>query len=124
MEIHEEWLAYADEDLQLADLALGGNLLKGAVYHAQQGVEKSLKGYLSFKGQPLQKTHNLRILVQLCLDHDTIFSEILVDTLELNGLDVAFRYPGESSEILELDYAQQIVESAWRIWQFVKNKFE
>lgn len=31
MEIHEEWLSYADEDLQLADMALGGNLLKGAV---------------------------------------------------------------------------------------------
>lgn len=124
MEIHEEWLSYADEDLQLANMALGGNLLKGAVYHAQQGVEKALKGFLTFKGQPLQKTHNLRILVQLCLDLDATFSEILVETIELNGLDVAFRYPGESSEILELDYAQQIVESASRIWQFVKEKCE
>jgi HEPN domain-containing protein len=83
-----------------------------------------LKGFLTFKGHPLQKTHNLSILVQLCLDHDATFSEILVETIELNGLDVAFRYPGESTEILELDYAQQVVESASRIWQFVKEKCE
>lgn len=124
MEIHEEWSAYADEDLQLADMALGGQLLKGAVYHAQQGVEKSLKGYLVFKNQPLQRTHNLRILFQLCLELDPTFDDISVDTIELNGLDIAFRYPGESSEILEFDYAQQVVESAWHIWQFVKDKFE
>jgi HEPN domain-containing protein len=29
-----------------------------AIYHSQQAAEKALKGYLAFRDQPLERTHD------------------------------------------------------------------
>jgi hypothetical protein len=56
-----EWLTRADEDLQVADLAVRAAPphLGTAAYHAQQAAEKALKGFLTAHGVPFRPTHDL-----------------------------------------------------------------
>jgi len=42
----------------------------------QQCVEKSLKGYLAFKEQTLQKSHDIELLVELCSIIDDEFESL------------------------------------------------
>ncbi len=64
-----EWLAYAQDDLKTAQFILGS--LESCpfhivTYHAQQCVEKALKGYLISRGEKHPYTHDLRLLMDLC----------------------------------------------------------
>lgn len=49
LEDAEEWLARAEQDIQMALLALEARpiLGSGIAFHAQQAAEKALKGYLT-----------------------------------------------------------------------------
>jgi HEPN domain-containing protein len=122
MDIYEEWLEFAKEDLGISVIALGNDYYRSAIYDAQQCAEKSLKGYLMYKEVPLQKTHNLRILLQLCVDLDASFSEISFEVFEINGLDVKFRYPGESPFRADKALAELVVECSTKIFAFVASK--
>ncbi len=57
-----------------SDLITGNRMLEGegpydtACFHAQQTVEKYLKGLLAFLEQPIPLTHNLEELEYLCKD--------------------------------------------------------
>ena len=122
MDIYEEWLEFAKEDLEISVIALGNGYYRSAVYEAQQCAEKSLKGYLMYKNVPLQKTHNLRILLQLCINLDASFSAITFEALEINGLDVKFRYPGESPFKAHKVLAEFVVECSEKIFTFVASR--
>ena len=122
MDIYEEWLEFAKEDLGISVIALGNNYFRSAIYDAQQCAEKSLKGYLVYKNVALQKTHNLRILLQLCINLDASFSAITFEALEINGLDVKFRYPGESPFKADKALAELVVECSTKILAFVEAK--
>jgi HEPN domain-containing protein len=56
------WLAKARQDLGAATHLFGANppFLADIVFHAQQGVEKSFKGFLTWGSTTFRKTHNLR----------------------------------------------------------------
>ena len=56
-EITERWLAFAREDLRMAELALAENILNQVCFHAQQCVEKAIKGWLEQQGQSPPRTH-------------------------------------------------------------------
>jgi HEPN domain-containing protein len=45
-EITERWLAFAREDLRMAELALAEDIYNQVCFHAQQCVEKAIKGWL------------------------------------------------------------------------------
>jgi HEPN domain-containing protein len=47
----ERWLAFAREDLRMAELALAEGIFNQACFHAQQCVEKVIKGWLEQQGQ-------------------------------------------------------------------------
>lgn len=47
-----------------------------AIYHTQQCAEKSLKAYLAWSKYPLEKTHNLVKLLELCMIIDNEFVEL------------------------------------------------
>ena len=90
-----QWLQTAAEDLALADLALRASppLLSGALYHCQQAFEKALKGFLIWHSYPLQRTHNLIALLQLCQQVDPGFSTLSGDAALVNPFATQFRYP-------------------------------
>jgi len=58
----KEWLAYAEETLRVATLALESRLLNSCIHNAQQATEKALKTLCFTRGLPLKKTHSIREL--------------------------------------------------------------
>ncbi len=94
------WVAYADEDLALARHAL---TLRDApyrliAYHAQQCVEKYLKGCLVFLEVDVPYTHNIARLRELAIEH-LQDSEELRESEQLTPYAVTARYPGEDEEV-------------------------
>lgn len=60
------WFLKAESDLNTARRMLEGEgPYDTACFHAQQAVEKYLKGLLAFRGQPFHRTHNLEELQHL-----------------------------------------------------------
>ncbi len=61
----ERWLAFARQDLRMAELALGEAIYNQVCFHAQQCVEKAIKGCLHQHGQQPPRTHRLADLLPL-----------------------------------------------------------
>lgn len=51
------WLAFADEDLRMAELALEEALWNQVCFHAHQCAEKSLKALAAERGESPPRTH-------------------------------------------------------------------
>lgn len=93
------WFKKAIEDYHsakaLCDLKAPGHILNGA-YLAQQSIEKSMKGFLTYKNIRFSKTHHLAELVDLLKGvdgvPDYVFSEreLLV---HLSDWAISGRYP-------------------------------
>ena len=97
-----EWLQFADIDLATAE-HLSSNMrpqpLEIICYHCQQAAEKYLKGFLFYHGviEP-PKTHNLNLLMDMCLDYGKRFVEIEQACSVLSRYGVQPRYPREIME--------------------------
>jgi HEPN domain-containing protein len=127
MEVFKKWLFKAERDINSAEQLFGVQYYDTAIYHAQQCGEKALKGYLVFKNQPLQKTHNLLTLVRLCETLDADFDDIMNPVYGLNGLDVEYRYVDDDDSDVEINEPEAIqvegsIEYAREILDFVKEK--
>ena len=87
----ERWLAFAHEDLRMAELAMGERIYNQVCFHSQQCAEKSLKALLVLQAQSLPRTHKLVDLVE------QLDSNLLVDMIhEITLLDrfyIPTRYP-------------------------------
>ena len=116
-----DWLAKSERDLLGAITMHRTNLYDLAVYHTQQSAEKALKGYLCYKNHDLLKTHDIGILLKACKFYDNDFSNIEVTALQLNQLDVRFRYPVPIFEPPE-SVTLQAISDAESVLNFVKNK--
>jgi HEPN domain-containing protein len=62
-ELVRAWLTRASHDLAAARL-LGERLGDVAVYHCQQTAEKSLKAFLVYHDQKVEKTHDVGLLIE------------------------------------------------------------
>ena len=122
MKSYEAWLVKAEHDLASARrLSEGDNpILDTAIYHTQQCAEKALKAYLSFMKQPIEKTHDVGLLVELCAAIDESFNRLLNDAKILTPYDTAFRYPDIDMNPDKDDVAEAI-EKASKIIAFVKQ---
>jgi HEPN domain-containing protein len=87
----------------MAELALAASppLSGEALYHAQQGAEKALKGFLVFSGAAYPVTHDLRKLLRQCEEIDAEFTATLRPAMRLTQFAVRFRYPGEDQPTRE-----------------------
>jgi len=98
LEYAAEWFHFADRDLASAEYLHGmrPQPLEIICFLCQQSAEKSLKGYLIYKGiaEP-PKTHNLIILNSMCSDYDERFCGIDKACSVLTGYGVQPRYPQE-----------------------------
>ena len=87
----ERWFAFAREDLQVAEVVLKEEVFNQTCFHAQQCVEKALKGTLARQGQTPPRTHAIADLLEL------IPADLLGDLRDdLRGLDdyyIPTRYP-------------------------------
>jgi HEPN domain-containing protein len=114
------WLKKARRDLLSAKRLARGHdpYLDTAIYHCQQCVEKSLKGWLVYHDQSFEKTHDLRLLVTLASEVETKFSEWFDVAEQVSPYAIAYRYPGEVLEPTE-DEFQYAFKSASKFYDFI-----
>jgi len=116
------WLIKARNDLDTARQisALPDGHLDMAIYHCQQAAEKALKGFLAFHDHDLERTHDLKRLVQFAAADDPAFTRWMDAATLLTPYVAAYRYPGESAA-LEPDRAEfdEALSTAGEFVQFV-----
>ena len=87
-------LAFAQEDLRMAELALGADIFNQTCFHAQQAAEKSLKACGAMTGEPLLRTHLIVDLLQeLPASARAVFGHLESQLAALDQLYIPTRYP-------------------------------
>jgi HEPN domain-containing protein len=122
-QIINQWLSYAEGDLQSARALENADApLRNVCYFAQQSVEKLFKALLVFYGIDIIKTHDLDVL--LLRLPDSVRPEFeLYDLSWLSEWSVEARYPGEWPDItreevaLALKMAEDVLNKVKRILQ-------
>ena len=64
-EAASRWLAFAREDLRMAELALAEGIHNQVCFHAQQCGEKAIKAWLERHGHVIPRTHRMADLLAL-----------------------------------------------------------
>ncbi len=87
----ERWLAFSDEDLRMAELAMEDGLWNQVCFHSHQSAEKSWKSLIAGRGENTPRTHSLTDLMTLLGGR---VQESLEDGLRsLEGFYIPTRYP-------------------------------
>lgn len=119
----KDWLLKANEDLKVAKILAGkGNFGYHIGFFSQQAAEKVFKGYLLGKKSSYPKTHDLTLLLKLCLKHDPSFQVLLENCLLLNPLYVEERYPFGPPIKFTKEKVEKILKAAKEILQLVTRK--
>jgi HEPN domain-containing protein len=93
LDLSRGWLIKAASDLAAARLVVEGDgPYDTACFHAQQAIEKSLKGFLALLKQPVPRTHDLEELQQLCLALAPLPGLAELDLVEVTDYGVMARY--------------------------------
>ena len=89
------WLRRARDDLGAADKLLSGDTPFPATsaYHGQQAAEKALKALIAGTGKPVPRTHDLRVLLGLCVQIDPTLDGLADACDDLTPFATEFRYP-------------------------------
>ena len=127
MEIFKKWLLKAERDLLSAEELFKVRYFDTSIYHTQQCAEKALKGFLVYKELPIQKTHDLIVLLKKCEKLDADFDDIKNPAYGLLGLDVEYRYVDDDDSEVEINEPEEIqvkssIEYAREILNFVVDK--
>ena len=90
-----EWLKYASNDYEVVNILLKHSPMQLEIicYHCQQAAEKALKAFLLFSDREPPKTHSLENLVDLCIEVQPVFMDIIEECEYLNPFGVQPRYP-------------------------------
>ena len=109
----------ADHDLRAAAAVAGNDtgLLDIAIFHCQQAVEKAIKGFLVFSGEPFSKTHDLKTLTHQAVKYDAEFTALIEVADSLTPYATRFRYP--NSDMPEEDEFNSAFSDSKRIVTFV-----
>lgn len=120
----EAWLTVADEDLWMIEAALSHDppFVHPALFHAQQAGEKYLKAFLVWNGARFPKTHDLKLLLELCLPFDPELSILREACFALSELGVEPRYP-MSGPPIAIEQAHQAQTDALSIRNAIKSRF-
>ena len=113
-----QWFYKADNDYDAAKI-LNASYKKHTdiiCYLCSQSVERLLKGYLVYKNQQIEKTHNLPYLNNLCKKYDNRFEIIKMECSILNKFNNNIRYPDgietdENDVNISLDTVERIINS-------------
>ena len=87
------WLSYADENLDVAELAFEHGHLNACLQNAQQAVEKYLKAIIVERDLEFRRSHNIRELLGLLTAQDIALS-VTEDEMDLmDSIYVPSKYP-------------------------------
>jgi HEPN domain-containing protein len=70
--IAQEWIEKADEDFEFAlvNFQEGKPFVAQICFHFQQSAEKYLKGYIVARDLEFRKTHDLSMLLSICISQN------------------------------------------------------
>ena len=99
------WFAKAYQDLRTAKalLSVTTDHFEATVFHCQQVVEKSIKGYLAHHKIRFNKTHDIEKLLEQVATVEPVLAEQFRDSARLTKYAVAYRYPEETDVLAPLD---------------------
>ena len=92
-----------------------------AVFHYQQAAEKALKGFLTWRDQPFQWTHDLLQLIGQCEQLDASFIQLHDAAMRLTPYASEFRYPADTEEPTPEDTAIA-AQQAEAVMSFVRAR--
>ncbi len=87
----KRWFIFAQEDLQVAELVWERKIYNQVCFHAQQCVEKALKGLLVSQEKTPPRTHAITDLVNL-LSEDWLV-DLRESLMSLDDFYIPTRYP-------------------------------
>jgi HEPN domain-containing protein len=118
---YEQWLQYAFQDLKAAKILSQENeICSMAFFLCQQSAEKALKAFLIHKQRPVQKTHDLTLLLKNCSVEVPAFKQLEHEAEMLNPFGPDIRYPNDIALPDKTTLQASIVE-AERVLYFVKD---
>ena len=124
IEDFNEWLKYAEHDLDAAKFMVKRDFYNGSVFWAHDSVEKSLKAFLVFNHKKGDKTtHNLEKLALICSNLDNSFSSIMTDIKHINGWAEQVSYPDAKGTFdATVEHCETAISVAEKIYSFVLQK--
>jgi len=124
IELVRAWKKKADQDLLAARVMLehDAELTEPIGFHAQQAVEKSLKGFLIYQGDiHLPKTHDVGNLLRLASHYEADLND-LEEVVELTPFAVEARYPEMDCAGVDAEEYLTIAERSCKIiWSYVEG---
>lgn len=87
-------------------------------FHTQQAIEKSLKAVLSYQLIDYPRTHNLRLLIDLCRNNDIEIPSEFLQADILNRFAVQWRYdllPSTTEKSFDRETNYHLAHHVW-IW--------
>ena len=87
------WFEFAREDSIVAQASFDKGVYNQVCFHAHQGVEKALKGYLADRERDIPKTHFIGVLLKLCVEIDGDFEKMVERCIILDDYYIPTRYP-------------------------------
>jgi HEPN domain-containing protein len=115
-----QWLQIARSDLAFAEMAPPpGAMYEQLCFHAQQAVEKALKGLLlQLAGHDAPKIHDIASLLDLMAKH-IAYPPDLADAAALTVYAVITRYPPFDTPLTEQHW-QSATRTARRVFEWVE----
>ncbi len=113
-DLARQLLQRAADDEAAANAMLNVGSVTDAIvgFHAQQGVEKSMKAVLAANGVEFPFTHDIDDLVALCTNAGHPLPGDLRDVDRLTGYAAAARYGAEDPELVDRETALRWVTAA------------
>jgi len=121
----QEWLRHAESDLLLAKLGADNEAVLTAqvCFHAQQAIEKALKGLLVRRNLRFPPGHDLEQLLNIARQAQIDLPEWSEELLSVTPYAVETRYPGYWDEI-SLAERDRALELAAMTLAWVRQQLE
>ncbi|MFI5201806.1 MAG: HEPN domain-containing protein [Candidatus Kapaibacterium sp.] len=122
---YAEWIRMAETDRRAVAnlLAASDKLWSVITFHAQLAAEKYLKGYLAFRGQELEKIHNMVALLEKAMKFDETLELLDRDCEHLSYFSVEARYP-EYEESYTESVAMDAIAASDRICTALRERMQ
>lgn len=112
---YRAWIEKAEEDMLAIENNVSADRVPWSVvcFHAQQGVEKTLKAFLVYHGATPERTHNLVALLERCVGINPVLDTLEEECRSLSFYAVETRYP--SLHVAGEEEGRAMTEAARRI---------
>jgi len=121
------WLAYADENLDIARLSLERDYLNACLQNSQQAVEKGIKAVLVESRGEFPRSHSIRELAKLSAVTEDSWGLSTEECDLLDSIYVPSKYPvfGVLPEhFADLDVCSRCVAIAERVLEHIHTRLE